>query len=419
MKEILYGCFIEEKDPAIYGAIQGELTRIRSTLELIASENYPSLAVLGAMGSIMTAKYAEGYPGKRYYGGCQFVDVAEELARERAKSLFHAEHANVQPHSGTQMNMAVYFTFLNPGDTIMTLRLDHGGHLSHGHSVNFSGRFYRVVHYGVAPDTELIDMNEVREKAKESHPKLIMVGYTAYSRSIDFQAFREIADEVGAVLVADIAHPAGLIAAGIYSDPIPHCEVVTATTHKTLRGPRGGLILCKKELAKRIDRAVFPETQGGPFMHIIAAKAVAFQEALQPSFTVYQVQTLQNARTLARALAEEGLRIVSGGTDNHLFLVDLRPLNITGKEAETLLESAGITVNKNTIPYDPQPPAVASGIRIGTPAVTTRGMRESEMRQIARWIARVLSSKDLQVAHQVRKEVAEVCEQFPLYPELE
>ncbi len=419
MKEILYGCFIEEKDPAIYGAIQGELTRIRTTLELIASENYPSLAVLGAMGSILTAKYAEGYPGKRYYGGCQFVDVAEELARERAKSLFHAEHANVQPHSGTQMNMAVYFTFLNPGDTIMTLRLDHGGHLSHGHSVNFSGRFYRVVHYGVTPDTELIDMNEVREKAKESHPKLIMVGYTAYSRSIDFQAFREIADEVGAVLVADIAHPAGLIAAGIYSDPIPHCEVVTATTHKTLRGPRGGLILCKKEFAKRIDRAVFPETQGGPFMHIIAAKAVAFQEALQPSFTVYQVQTLQNARTLARALAEEGLRIVSGGTDNHLFLVDLRPLNITGKEAETLLESAGITVNKNTIPYDPQPPAVASGIRIGTPAVTTRGMKESEMRQIARWIARVLSSKDLQVAHQVRKEVAEVCEQFPLYPELE
>ncbi len=419
LQTIAWGLALKRTDPEIYASLRKEIRRERENLELIASENFPSIAVLEAMGSVMTSKYAEGYPGKRYYGGCQFVDEAEDLARERAKQIFHCEHANVQPHSGTQANMAVYFAFLKPGDTYMALSLSHGGHLSHGHSVNFSGQLYHVIHYGVDEKSERIDMDQVRRLAKEHHPKLIWVGFSAYSRTVDFPAFRDIADEVGALLAADVAHPAGLIAAGIYSDPVPYCEVVTLTTHKTMRGPRGGLVLCRKDFAKPIDRAVFPGGQGGPLMHIIAAKAVCFKEALQPEFAAYQKQVLANSRHLAHCLQYHSLRIVSGGTDNHLFLVDLRPLGLTGKEAETLLEQAGITVNKNTIPFDPQPPTICSGIRIGTPAVTTRGMGLEEMEWIAEAIFRTLQKKDEATIHNVRNEVKKLCERFPLYSELD
>ncbi len=414
----MWGEILRQQDPEVYQALVGEIGRIEGGLELIASENFPSLAVLEAMGSVMTAKYAEGYPRKRYYGGCEWVDAAEELARERVKKLFGAEHANVQPHSGTQANMAVYFAVLQPGDTILTMDLSHGGHLSHGSKVNFSGQLYRVVHYGVDPETERIDMEQVARLAEEHRPRLILVGFSAYSRRVDFRRFREIADAVGAFLMADIAHPAGLVAAGLYSDPIPYCDAVTSTTHKTLRGPRGGLILCREEWAKAIDKALFPGTQGGPLMHVIAAKAVAFGEALQAEFVEYQQQILRNARRLADALKERGYRIVSGGTDNHLFLVDLRSKGITGRDAEKLLERASITVNRNTIPGETLPPRVASGIRIGTPAVTTSGLKEEHMDQIAEWIDRVLSRQDERTIAEVRREVRELVDAYPVYPEL-
>jgi glycine hydroxymethyltransferase len=416
---VTWGQFLRRVDPEVYRIILGEIGRIRQGLELIASENFPSLAVLEAMGSVMTAKYAEGYPGKRYYGGCEYMDEAENLARDRARALFRAEHANVQPHSGTQANMAVYFAVLRPGDTILSMDLSQGGHLSHGSPVNFSGKLYKIVPYGVDPETEQIQMETVAALARQHRPKLIMVGFSAYSRSVDFEAFRRIADEVGAFLVADIAHPAGLIAARLYSDPVPYCDAVTSTTHKTLRGPRGGLILCKESWAKAIDKAVFPESQGGPLMHIIAAKAVAFGEALTPEFISYQERVLANSRRLCAELQARGFRIVSGGTDNHLFLVDLRSTGLSGKEAETLLGEAGITVNRNTIPGEQRPPTQASGIRIGTPAVTTRGMNEPEMDLIADWIYQVLTKRDPETIRSVRASVHDLCSAFPLYPELE
>ncbi|RMD98440.1 MAG: serine hydroxymethyltransferase, partial [Calditrichaeota bacterium] len=398
---------IKRTDPEVYRAIAGEINRENTTLELIASENFVSKAVLQAAGCVMTNKYAEGYPGKRYYGGCEWVDVAEDLARERAKQLFGAEHANVQPHSGTQANMAVYFTFCKPGDTILGMNLAHGGHLSHGSPVNFSGKMYHVVAYGVHPETGYIDMDDVARKAREFKPRLIMVGASAYSRFYDFPKFREIADEVGAILVADIAHPAGLVAAGIHPSPIPYCDVVTTTTHKTLRGPRGGMILIGKDkendmgivapksgrvkrISEVLDSTVMPGIQGGPLMHIIAAKAVAFKEALQPEFKEYARQIVKNAKALADELMRLGYKIVSGGTDNHLMLVDLRETDITGKDAENALHAAGITVNKNMVPFDERSPMVTSGIRLGTPALTTRGFKEDEMRRVARLIDRVL-----------------------------
>ncbi len=406
---------IWDVDPEIARAIYGEIKRQSFKLEMIASENFASYAVLEAQGCVMTNKYAEGYPGKRYYGGCEFVDIAEELAIKRAKELFGAEHVNVQPHSGTQANMAV----LEPGDTILAMDLAHGGHLSHGAKVNFSGKLYNVVFYGVRRDTETIDYDQVEALAKEHRPKLIVVGASAYPRIIDFERFRKIADSVGAYIVADIAHIAGLVAAGIHPSPIPYCEFVTTTTHKTLRGPRGGMIMCKAEFAKIIDKTVFPGIQGGPLMHVIAAKAVAFKEALSEDFKRYQEQIVKNAKTLAERLTSHGLRIVSGGTDNHLMLVDLRPIGITGNVAEKALEEAGITVNKNMIPFDPEKPTVTSGIRIGTPALTTRGMKEPEMEEIGDLIAYVLKNID---KPSVRKEVYEkvqiLCERFPLYREL-
>jgi len=366
-------------DPEIARAIRLETRRQSEKLELIASENFVSEAVLEAQDSTLTNKYAEGYPGRRYYGGCEFVDVAERLAIDRARLLFGADHANVQPHSGTQANMQAYFSLLEPGDTILGLNLAHGGHLSHGHPVNFSGRFFTTAFYGVERETETIDYDRVRAIALEARPRLIVAGASAYPRTLDFPRFAAIAEEVGALLMADIAHIAGLVAAGVHPSPVPHAAVVTSTTHKTLRGPRGGMILCREPYAKAIDKNVFPGFQGGPLMHVIAAKAVALHEALQPEFKVYQSQILANARALAGELAGRGLRLVSGGTDTHLMLVDLAPLGITGRDAETWLDEAGITVNKNAIPYDPQPPAVTSGIRVGTPALTTRGMREPEM----------------------------------------
>jgi glycine hydroxymethyltransferase len=413
-----WGEFLRGSDPETYGIILGEIGRIRDGLELIASENFPSLAVLEAMGSVMTAKYAEGYPGRRYYGGCEFMDAVEHLARERAKAVFRAEHANVQPHSGTQANMAVYFSLLRSGDTILAMDLTQGGHLSHGSPVNFSGKLYKVVPYGVDPETEQIQMDAVASLARQHRPRLIMVGFSAYSRRVDFEAFRRVADDVGAYLVADIAHPAGLVAARLYSDPVPFCDAVTTTTHKTLRGPRGGLILCREAWAKAIDKGVFPESQGGPLMHIIAAKAVAFGEALTPEFSAYQEQVLANARRLCARLQERDFRVISGGTDNHLFLVDLRSTGLSGKEGETLLGQAGITVNRNTIPGEQRPPTQASGIRIGTPAVTTRGMKEQEMDLISDWVAEVLSERDADTVSRVRKGVRELCDAFPLYPEL-
>ncbi len=408
-----------DTDPEIAKAIYGEIKRQAFKLEMIASENFASRAVMEAQGCVMTNKYAEGYPGRRYYGGCEFVDVAERLAIERAKKLFGAEHVNVQPHSGTQANMAVYMAVLEPGDTILAMDLAHGGHLSHGARVNFSGKLYNVVFYGVRRDTETIDYEQVEALAKEHKPKLIVVGASAYPRVIDFERFRQIADEVGAYVVCDMAHIAGLIAAGVHPSPVPHCEFVTTTTHKTLRGPRGGMILCREEFAKVIDKTVFPGIQGGPLMHVIAAKAVAFKEALSEDFRRYQEQIVKNAKTLAERLSSHGLRIVSGGTDNHLMLVDLRPIGITGDVAEKALEEAGITVNKNMIPFDPEKPTVTSGIRIGTPALTTRGMKEAEMEEIGDMIAYVLKNIDKPA---VRREVADkvraICERFPLYREL-
>ncbi|MFQ5524731.1 MAG: serine hydroxymethyltransferase [Thermoanaerobaculia bacterium] len=407
---------IAEADPEVQRAISGEKTRQNRSLELIASENFASAAVLEAAGSVLTNKYAEGYPGRRYYGGCEWVDEAERLAIARAKELFGAERANVQPHSGTQANAAVYFATLAPGDVLMGMDLSSGGHLTHGHHLSYSGRDFEVVAYGVDRETERVDYEHVAEVAREHRPKLIVCGASAYSRTLDFEKFRAVADEVDALLMADIAHIAGLVATGLHPSPVPHCHFVTTTTHKTLRGPRGGLILSTKEHVKQINRAVFPGMQGGPLMHVIAAKAVALGEALRPEFRDYQAQIIRNAKALSAALAENGLRIVSGGTDNHVFLVDVTSVGITGKIAEEALERADITVNKNTIPYDENPPLVASGIRIGTPALTTRAMTESEMGTIAGWMARVLAAPDDEsLAESVRREVHELCGRFPLY----
>jgi len=403
-------------DPEIAAAIRRETERQAGKLELIASENFVSEAVLEAQGCIMTNKYAEGYPGKRYYGGCEFVDVAETLAIERCKKLFGADHVNVQPHSGTQANMAVYFAVLNPGDTVLGMNLSHGGHLSHGSPANFSGRFYNVVAYGVDRETETIDFNEVEDQAKKHKPRMIVVGASAYPRALDFTKFRAIADQVGAVIMADIAHIAGLVAVGLHPTPIPVCEFVTSTTHKTLRGPRGGLVMCREDYAKVLNSRVFPGTQGGPLMHVIAAKAVAFQEALRDDFKAYQTQIVRNARALAETLQKEGFRLVSGGTDNHLMLVDLTEHGITGKEAQETLDRMGITVNKNGIPFDTKGPMVTSGIRIGTPAVTTRGMKEEEMRAIGGLIASALRHKDDEKRlGTLREEVSALCARFPLY----
>jgi glycine hydroxymethyltransferase len=403
-------------DPEIAAAIRSETERQNDTLELIASENHVSTAVLTAMGSVFTNKYAEGYPGKRYYGGCGPTDVVETIAIDRAKTLFAAEHANVQPHSGSQANMAVYFTVLKPGDTIMGMDLSHGGHLTHGHPLSYSGRDFKVVGYHVRKDDELIDYEEVEQLALEHKPRLIICGASAYSRVIDFARIREICDKSGSLMMADIAHIAGLVVTGNHPSPIPHADFVTTTTHKTLRGPRGGMVLCKEQYAKDLDRALFPGIQGGPLVHIVAAKAVSFAEALTPEFKEYQTQIVRNARVLAGAVADTGFRIVSGGTDNHLFMTDVFSKGITGKDAQNILEAANITVNKNTIPFDTQKPMVASGVRIGTPAVTTRGLREGEMKRIAQLIARVLDAKgDPNVVNEVKKGVKELCEQFPIY----
>lgn len=408
--------YLSKVDPEIYSAIKEEEEREEYHLEMIASENFVSPAVLEAQGSVLTNKYAEGYPGKRYYGGCTYVDKVEELARERLKKLFNAEHANVQPHSGSQANLAVYYVVLNPGDTVLGMNLAHGGHLTHGSPVNISGKFFKFFFYGVDKETERIDYDNVYRLAKEVKPKLIIAGASAYPRIIDFAKFAEIAESVSAYLMVDMAHIAGLVAVGLHPSPVPYAQFVTSTTHKTLRGPRGGFILCKKEFAKEIDKAVFPGIQGGPLMHVIAAKAVAFKEALSPDFLQYQKQIILNAQALADELIRLGYRLVSGGTDNHLILVDLRNLNLTGKIAEKILEDAGITVNKNAIPFDPQPPTITSGIRIGTPALTTRGMKEDEMRYIAHLIHEVLSSpEDERVRIKVKNKVKELCEQFPIY----
>ena len=406
-------------DPEIAQSIKDEIDRENNTLEMIASENFVSSEVQEAQGSVMTNKYAEGYPGKRYYGGCEFVDVAESLAIERAKKLFSAEHANVQPHSGSQANMAVYHTVCQPGDTILGMNLSHGGHLTHGCPVNFSGYTYNVVAYGVSQETELIDYDEVRKLAIENKPKMIIVGASAYPRVIDAVKFREIADEVGAKVMTDIAHPAGLVAAGLYPSPVPHSDFVTTTTHKTLSGPRGGMILCSEANAKEVNKRIFPGIQGGPLMHVIAAKAVAFKEALQADFISYQKQVIANAKCLAQFLIDQGYKIVSGGTDTHLMLLDLRPQDITGKDAETALEKAGITVNKNTVPFETRSPFVTSGVRIGTSALTTRGMKENEMLKIGEFIIQTLENVEDDKMHtEIRKKVRGLCEQFPLHHEL-
>lgn len=407
---------LEKIDPEIASVIKSEIERQEWKLELIASENYVSDAVMEALGSVLTNKYAEGLPGKRYYGGCEYVDIAEDLARERAIKLFGADAVNVQPHSGAQANMAVFFAAVKPGDTVLGMNLAHGGHLTHGSSVNFSGRLYNIVPYGVTEDTNLIDYDEVRKIAVENNPKLIIVGWSAYPRDIDFKKFRDIADECGALLMADIAHPAGLVIAGLYSDPIPHCDFVTTTTHKTLRGPRGGMVMMKEEHAKVINSRVFPGTQGGPLMHVIAAKAVAFQEALQPGFIDYQKQIVKNAKRMGDKLMQSGFKLVSGGTDTHLVLVDLRDTDITGHIAEESLDKAGITVNKNAVPFDPRPPAVTSGIRIGTPAITTRGMKEDEMDTVAGWITEAFENHDNDaVLGRIKDEVKDLCNNFPVY----
>lgn len=406
-------------DPEIFEAVVKEYERQFYHLELIASENFTSLAVLEATGSVLTNKYAEGLPGKRYYGGCEFVDIAESLAIERAKKLFGAEHANVQPHSGSQANMAVYMAVLEPGDTIMGMNLAHGGHLTHGAKVNFSGKIYNVVQYGVNPETELIDYDQMYKLAREHRPKLIVGGASAYPRVFDWARMREIADEVGAYLMVDMAHYAGLIAAGEYPNPVPYAHFVTSTTHKTLRGPRSGFILCKAEFAKIIDKSVFPGIQGGPLMHVIAAKAVAFREAMTEEFRSYARQVIRNAKVIAEELMREGFKVVTGGTDSHIVLVDLRDKNMTGKQAEDALGRANITVNKNAVPFDPLPPTKTSGIRIGTAAITTRGMGEEEARHVAKLISKVLKNiDDEKTIEMVKAEVRELCERFPLYPEL-
>ena len=427
---------LRTQDPDVFAAVTNEIRRQETRLELIASENFVSRAVLEAVGSPLTNKYAEGYPGKRYYGGCEFVDVAEDLARDRARRLFGAAYANVQPHSGSQANMAAYFTFVKPGDTLMGMNLSHGGHLTHGSPVNFSGQFYRFVSYGVDRETGRIDYGQVEEVARREKPKMITVGASAYSRNIDYAAFRRIADAVGAFLFADIAHPAGLIAAKLHNDPIPHCHVVTSTTHKTLRGPRGGLILMGgdfdnpfgtvapksgrlKKMSELLDAMVIPGIQGGPLMHVIAGKAVAFGEALQPSFTEYGRQVIRNAQALAARLMHHGFMVVSGGTDNHLMLVDLRNRNMTGKDAQEALDRSGITVNKNGVPFDDKSPLITSGIRIGTAALTTRGMREADMEQVGDLINEVLSHPGSgEVERAVERRVGELCSRFPLYPGL-
>jgi glycine hydroxymethyltransferase len=409
---------LTESDPEIAAALRDERHRQNSGLELIASENFVSQAVLDAAGSVLTNKYAEGYPGKRYYGGCEFVDVAESLAIARAKQLFGADHANVQPHSGAQANMSVYFTLLKPGDTVLGMNLAHGGHLTHGHPLNFSGKLYTIVPYGVRQDDERIDYDEFERLAHEHKPKMIMVGASAYPRVFDFERIGKVGRDVGAPVVTDMAHIAGLVAAKVHPSPVPHADFVTTTTHKTLRGPRGGMVLCRAQYAKDLDRALFPGVQGGPLMHIIAAKAVCFKEAMEPGFVDYQRQIVANAQRLARGLSSAGYRLVSGGTDNHLMLVDVFSKGLTGKVAEAALGKAGITVNKNAIPFDKNPPMVASGIRIGTPAVTSRGMREPEMDVIAEYISRALAApEDDSVLGSIRAEVEGLCRTFPLYPE--
>jgi len=411
---------LAEADPEILQTILSEATRQGSQLELIASENFVSRPVLEAMGTVMTNKYAEGLPGKRYYGGCEFVDIAEDLARERAKELFGAEHANVQPHSGAQANMAAFLAFLKPGDKILGMNLSHGGHLTHGSPVNFSGLWFEVAAYGVREDDGRIDYDALREQAIAERPKMIIAGASAYTRVIDFERFAQVAAEVDAVLMVDMAHIAGLVAAGVHPSPVPHASVVTTTTHKTLRGPRGGLILCPEEHAKAIDKSVFPGLQGGPLMHVIAAKAVAFGEALRPDFQGYAQQVVKNAQALAAALVDGGVQLVSGGTDNHLVLVDLRDRDLTGKDAEAALEHAGMTVNKNTVPGEARSPFVTSGLRIGTPALTSRGMGEGEMRMIGGWMAGILAApQDQARITETRRQVTGLCEAFPLYPDLE
>ena len=407
---------LKATDPAVFDAIRAEEKRQREKLLLIASENFASPAVLAAQGCLMTNKYAEGYPGKRYYGGCQHVDVVEELAIQRAKQLFGADHVNVQPHSGSQANMAAYLSVLKPGDVILGMDLAQGGHLTHGSRVNFSGTLFRSYFYGVDRETEVIDYDAVQRIAEECHPRMIVVGASAYARILDFPRFQKIAQSVGAYLLVDIAHIAGLIATGLHPSPIPYADFVTTTTHKTLRGPRGGIIMCKAEHAKAVDKIIFPGTQGGPLMHVIAAKAVALHEALSPAFKSYQRQVVANARALAAGLVERGYRVVSGGTDTHLFLVNLSPKGLTGKEAETALDAAGIIVNKNAVPYDEKPPAVASGIRLGTPIVSTRGMREAEMQDIVSLVDRVLQQpQDLRVQREVRKQAKALCGRFPIF----
>ena len=407
---------MEETDPQIADLIHLEEKRQASTLELIASENHVSKAVLTAMGSVFTNKYAEGYPGKRYYGGCGPTDIVENIAIERAKKLFGAEHVNVQPHSGSQANMSVYFAVLKPGDTIMGMDLSHGGHLTHGHPLSYSGRDFKVIAYHVRKEDERIDYDEMESLAEEHRPRMIICGASAYSRIIDFKRIREICDRSGSLMMADIAHIAGLVVTGNHPSPVPYADFVTTTTHKTLRGPRAGLVICKEKYAKDLDRSVFPGVQGGPLVHIVAAKAVSFLEAMQPEFKEYQTQIVRNAKALAQAVAETGFRIVSGGTDNHLFMTDVFSKGITGKDGQNILEAANITVNKNTIPFDTQKPMVASGLRIGTPAVTTRGLREPEMKTIAQLIARVLDSKgDAGVIADVKKNVKDLCDKFPIY----
>ena len=411
--------FLAKQDPNVKAVIDQDLMRQRDKLEMIASENIVSQAVMEAQGSVLTNKYAEGYPGKRYYGGCEHVDVVETLAIERAKRLFGAEHANVQPHSGSQANFAVYFAMLKPGDTIVGMNLSHGGHLTHGSPVNVSGTYFNVVPYGVNAETQQIDYDEFRKIVLEAKPKLIIAGGSAYSRQIDFKKMADVAHEVGAIFMVDMAHFAGLVAAGLHPNPVEYADIVTTTTHKTLRGPRGGMILCKEEYAKAIDKAVFPGIQGGPLMHVIAAKAVALGEALQPEFKVYAEQVIKNAKVLAAELIAKGLTIVSGGTDTHVMLVDVRNTGLTGKEAEHLLDEIGITANKNTIPFDPASPFVTSGVRLGTPALTTRGLKEDDMKEIADIIATVLQNPEDTAKHQdAAKRVAALCEKYPLYPNL-
>lgn len=407
---------LKQADQAIFEAMQAEKKRQQDKIELIASENFVSEAVMEAMGSVLTNKYAEGYPGKRYYGGCEHVDVVENIARDRAKELFGADHANVQPHSGAQANMAVYAAILEPNDTVLGMNLSHGGHLTHGSPVNFSGKLYNFVDYGVDEKTEQLDYDAVMEKAKEVKPKLIVVGASAYSREINFEKFREIADEVGAYLMVDMAHIAGLVAAGLHPNPVPYADFVTTTTHKTLRGPRGGMILCKEEHVKKVDKAVFPGIQGGPLMHVIAAKAVAFKEALSDDFKEYAKKIIENAKVLGEELSKEGLRIVSGGTDNHLLLIDVTTLGLTGKVAEEVLDEVGVTTNKNTIPFDKEKPFVTSGLRIGTPAVTTRGFGTEEMKELAQIIATTLKNhEDQAVLEEVKERVQKLTQKFPLY----